>query len=569
MNDNCAPLAGYAVYAWHCDAAGGYSLYSSGITGQNYLRGVQVSDSAGQVTFTTIFPGCYPGRWPHIHFEIYASASAAVSGANAVRISQLAIPESTCRAVYAQAALYPSSLSNLNALTLATDSVFGNDSAVLQLATMTGSVATGYGATLEVGVAAGTGTGTATMPGTGTIVSNPYGAISVSGGTLSGSTIGNLTSGAVIQLGASAGSGSNYLEIDFAALSLGANATLTFRAGAANQGVYVRGADGVASSIAGTLASQAGSASAAPVLYLANAAGVTVTATGRIAAPSGATVETLGATAGTGSGLVNAGTVDGGSSLTLHAAAVNGGGAFKGNSIAIATFGHANNPVNGAHFLSNGLQLSPSTGGSVVLLLAAYGTAPQFINVKVTGNATAAMPTAWSSAIALPANNAPVPAGSTRAAGVAAPGYGGGSLIVQATGSLTLAGSASADFAFPGGIALVAGAALDVGGVLVNQGWTTNGQAFQGVYFEASSVMSSGGTIRVMSNELNWVNFSARPAVAVNTWQLTAQSNGSAAYQASDSLAPHLNTYSTLVEAAANGQCWTCLVNSAVVDMSG
>jgi protocatechuate 3,4-dioxygenase beta subunit len=70
---SCAPLAGRAVYLWHCDRPGRYSLYSSGVTNQNYLRGVQEADASGKVTFTTIFPGCYAGRWPHIHFEVCGS----------------------------------------------------------------------------------------------------------------------------------------------------------------------------------------------------------------------------------------------------------------------------------------------------------------------------------------------------------------------------------------------------------------------------------------------------------------------------------------------------------------
>jgi protocatechuate 3,4-dioxygenase beta subunit len=63
-----AAYAGVAVYVWHCDRAGGYSLYSTGITGENYLRGVQIADDAGEVSFTSIFPACYTGRWPHVHF---------------------------------------------------------------------------------------------------------------------------------------------------------------------------------------------------------------------------------------------------------------------------------------------------------------------------------------------------------------------------------------------------------------------------------------------------------------------------------------------------------------------
>lgn len=42
-NGSCANLAGYAIYLWHCDREGRYSMYSSGVTGQNYLRGVRDS----------------------------------------------------------------------------------------------------------------------------------------------------------------------------------------------------------------------------------------------------------------------------------------------------------------------------------------------------------------------------------------------------------------------------------------------------------------------------------------------------------------------------------------------
>ena len=101
INANCAPLAGYAVYIWHCTNDGKYSMYSSGITNEDYLRGVQASDSNGKVTFTTIFPGCYAGRWPHIHFEVYPSLALATGPSNIVNTSQLALPEASCNEVYA------------------------------------------------------------------------------------------------------------------------------------------------------------------------------------------------------------------------------------------------------------------------------------------------------------------------------------------------------------------------------------------------------------------------------------------------------------------------------------
>ena len=148
---SCATLVGYAVYLWHCDALGNYSMYAGSALNQNYLRGVQVSDANGQVTFTTIVPGCYSGRWPHMHFEVFRTLAAASSGANDIRTSQLALPQSVCQAVYSQPG-YSGSAANLAAVSLASDSIF-SDGVSLQMATVTGSVAAGYAASLQVGVA--------------------------------------------------------------------------------------------------------------------------------------------------------------------------------------------------------------------------------------------------------------------------------------------------------------------------------------------------------------------------------------------------------------------------------
>ena len=152
VDASCAPLVGRAVYLWHCDRSGLYSLYSSGVTGENYLRGMQATDSAGQVTFTSIFPACYAGRWPHIHFEVYPSVATATSSASKVATSQLALPKAACDAVFATTG-YSASVSNLSQLSLASDNVFSDDQAVRQLATVTGSVAAGYTATLTVPIA--------------------------------------------------------------------------------------------------------------------------------------------------------------------------------------------------------------------------------------------------------------------------------------------------------------------------------------------------------------------------------------------------------------------------------
>lgn len=148
----CASLAGFAVYLWHCDALGRYSMYSQAIAGENYLRGVQATDSAGEVTFTSIFPGCYDGRWPHIHFEVYASLASATSGNNDIKTSQLALPQAACAEVYADSR-YTGSAANLARTSLTGDNVF-SDGSSLQLATVTGSNSAGYVAALQVGISA-------------------------------------------------------------------------------------------------------------------------------------------------------------------------------------------------------------------------------------------------------------------------------------------------------------------------------------------------------------------------------------------------------------------------------
>jgi protocatechuate 3,4-dioxygenase beta subunit len=148
---DCAPLAGAAVYLWHCDRDGNYSLYSDAVSGENYLRGVQAADDNGLVTFTSIFPACYAGRWPHIHFEIYPSLDLATNEANKIATSQVALPQDACDAVYATDG-YAQSVRNMTRVNLASDNVFGEDGGAQQLGTVSGSVSAGYTVALTVPV---------------------------------------------------------------------------------------------------------------------------------------------------------------------------------------------------------------------------------------------------------------------------------------------------------------------------------------------------------------------------------------------------------------------------------
>ena len=157
---------GVAVYVWHCDRDGQYSMYADGLENENYLRGVQVADANGEVRFTSVFPACYSGRWPHVHFEVYPDAASITDSTKAIATSQLALPKAESEAVYATSG-YERSVSNLQQVTLASDGVFGDDGGESQLGTVTGGVGTGYTVSLDVGVDTGTTAGGAAGGGGG------------------------------------------------------------------------------------------------------------------------------------------------------------------------------------------------------------------------------------------------------------------------------------------------------------------------------------------------------------------------------------------------------------------
>jgi len=407
--------------------------------------------------------------------------------------------------------------------------------------------------------------------GVASIVKNPFGPIEVRGANLVGNTIFDFGPVVEIQLGETPGDGTMFTEIDFQGLTSDFSTVFSVRSGAPLQRLMLRNVAGDLSIINGRLiAKRSPDGDAAPFLHLASHGGLIISDTGSVDAPSGLTLDTLGGTWTTGRNIVVLGNAEGGSHLQLYGANIMGYGRLEGNAITMATFGNARNAVNNAgYFLQNGLQIHPDTGGSVALTLAANGPAPQVLNLFVHGDAAVWMPSAWPSGVNLPPNNAVVAPGGFRPPGVPLPAYGGGSLILQATGKLSLVDGGTNDFVFPGSVVFKADRAIDLRGVRVNQGWTTAGKPFQGLYLEAPSIGSSLGNIMVYSNDLNWVNFSTFPTAPVRAFSLVRKPNGTASFAAADATAPHLNTYSILNAAAANGQCWTCLVNTQPVNMFG
>jgi protocatechuate 3,4-dioxygenase beta subunit len=139
----CAPVANANVEIWHCDAVGNYSQYGSQ-GAQTYLRGVQTTNANGDVTFTTIYPGWYQGRATHIHLEVLVNG-------RSVKVSQIAFPESINNVVHTQG-VYSANGRGTNPTSNAADGIFA-DSLAAELVTPSGSVSSGYTASVQVGIA--------------------------------------------------------------------------------------------------------------------------------------------------------------------------------------------------------------------------------------------------------------------------------------------------------------------------------------------------------------------------------------------------------------------------------
>jgi protocatechuate 3,4-dioxygenase beta subunit len=145
----CAALAGALVDIWHCDAEGNYSEYggsgmqSTNYTGVHFLRGRQTTNAAGLVSFTSIFPGWYSGRATHIHVHVYNASG------TSLKVTQIAFPEGTGTAVAAVNG-YAKGMSGYTYNK--SDNVFSDDTAGIEIATVSGSTTAGFVLTMNIAV---------------------------------------------------------------------------------------------------------------------------------------------------------------------------------------------------------------------------------------------------------------------------------------------------------------------------------------------------------------------------------------------------------------------------------
>jgi protocatechuate 3,4-dioxygenase beta subunit len=149
--NSCAALEGVQVDIWHCNASGVYSdIAAENTSSQDWLRGYQITDANGVVTFSTIFPGWYAGRTTHVHLRLrskYSEASSTTDGSNT---TQLFFPQDIIDSVYTT--VTPYSARGTNPTTNATDHVYSGEVGGETLLTLSGGIAGGYTADITIGL---------------------------------------------------------------------------------------------------------------------------------------------------------------------------------------------------------------------------------------------------------------------------------------------------------------------------------------------------------------------------------------------------------------------------------
>jgi len=145
----CAPYPGAQIDVWHCNASGVYSDEDAESTStKSWLRGYQITDASGKVTFQTILPGWYSGRTTHIHLRIrstYGNASSTSDGSNT---TQLFFDQTLIDTVATTVAPYDAE--GKNPTTNALDHVYSGETKGTNLVSLSGDATSGYTTALTV-----------------------------------------------------------------------------------------------------------------------------------------------------------------------------------------------------------------------------------------------------------------------------------------------------------------------------------------------------------------------------------------------------------------------------------
>lgn len=146
---SCAPYVGAQIDIWHCNASGVYSdVAGEGTSTEQWLRGYQITDATGKVTFTTIVPGWYQGRTTHIHARVRSSYSDASSTSDGTNTTQMFFSQTLIDMLATSVAPY--SAQGTNSTTNAGDHVYSGETMGENLLALTGDATSGYAATLSI-----------------------------------------------------------------------------------------------------------------------------------------------------------------------------------------------------------------------------------------------------------------------------------------------------------------------------------------------------------------------------------------------------------------------------------
>jgi protocatechuate 3,4-dioxygenase beta subunit len=150
--NSCVAMENVQVDIWHCNASGIYSGVQSSTNGngtdytsQSWLRGYQLTDSAGKVSFSTIVPGWYTGRTTHIHIRFRSTYDTSSSGST--NTAQLFFDQTFIDTL--DTTVSPYSSLGKNSVTNAGDSIYNSEGGTTILS-LSGSATAGYAATFSI-----------------------------------------------------------------------------------------------------------------------------------------------------------------------------------------------------------------------------------------------------------------------------------------------------------------------------------------------------------------------------------------------------------------------------------
>lgn len=144
---SCAAMANVQVDIWHCNGSGVYSAEDvEDTSGETWLRGYQLTDSNGLVTFKTIVPGWYAGRTTHIHLRLRSTYDSTTTGGT--NTTQLFFPQDVIDTI--NTTISPYSAEGTNPTTNANDHVYSGETDGANLLTLNGDNSSGYTATCKI-----------------------------------------------------------------------------------------------------------------------------------------------------------------------------------------------------------------------------------------------------------------------------------------------------------------------------------------------------------------------------------------------------------------------------------